>query len=83
MYKLAARVVWSMRASKSTLAHAKKIYSCENGIFHAAEWRTYGNNLFGRDIVGLFVESFGWDVTRIARADVPAVLFGLYRRHGC
>lgn len=26
MYKLAARVVWSMRASKSTLAQARNIF---------------------------------------------------------
>lgn len=30
MYRLAARVVWSINATRSTLAHAKKIYPNQN-----------------------------------------------------
>lgn len=58
--RLTARVVWSMRASKSVLAHARKIYYRINlSSFTGIEKRglvTHRDHLRARDVSGLLVE---------------------------
>ncbi len=77
MYKLAARVVWSMSAIKSTLAHARKIYS--NSYYSWSPFKaqklaaslTHCDDCPSRDVVSLFIELMN-----------PAGFRGVYGYHG-